>query len=76
MPNFDNTLQQQALADLTSRAKGGIVLYLLVWLVVGMVFQLPDTSPVFFYFNLLIFAVIAVFRGLHLIWVARRPNEL
>jgi len=63
-----------ALRDLSNRARGGIFIYLLVWLVITISYQLPVLLPVFFYVNTLILVVITVIRFLHFYWYKRRPG--
>lgn len=51
--------------DLTSRAKGGIVIYFTTWLLLSYWGGLFSSSPVFFYTNTLIFISIAILRLIH-----------
>jgi diguanylate cyclase (GGDEF)-like protein len=67
-------LQRQALSDLSKRAKGGIFMYLLVWLVIAISNQLHLESPLFFYFNTAILIIIAAARILHLYMYKRWPE--
>lgn len=57
-PNFI----QQMLMDLTIRARGGIAIYIAVWLITAIWSGIPQTSPSFFYLNTSLMAAIAVFR--------------
>lgn len=57
-PNFT----QQTLIDLALRARGGIVIYLAVWLITAIWAGIPQKSPYFFYLNTSLMAVIAAFR--------------
>jgi len=63
-----------ALRDLSNRARGGIFIYLLVWLVITISYQLPVLLPVFFYVNTMILVVVTVIRFLHFYWYKRRPG--
>ena len=67
-------LPRQALKDLSSRARGGIFIYLLVWLVITVSHQLPVISPVFFYLNTTILLAISAVRILHLYLYNHRPE--
>jgi len=68
-------LQKRALRDLSKRAKGGIFIYVLVWLIIAISHQLPDVYPVLFYFNMSILLVVAGVRILH-VYMHTRPSEL
>lgn len=68
-------LQKRALRDLSKRAKGGIFIYVLVWLIIAISHQLPDVLPVLFYFNMSILLAVAGVRILHL-YMHTRPSEL
>lgn len=72
MPTYDEELQKHALIDLTNRAKGGIWIYLLIWVAIGVSYQLPTNEPGFFYLNLVMFILFAVLRSLHYLMVSRR----
>lgn len=74
MPTHDEELQKHALIDLTNRAKGGIWIYLIVWVAIGVIYQLPANEPGFFYLNLLIFILFMVLRSLHYLMVPRRQT--
>jgi diguanylate cyclase (GGDEF)-like protein len=67
-------LKKRALIDLSNRAKGGIVIYLLIWLLITVPHQFPDILPVFFYLNTSILVAIATVRLLHLYMLKRRPD--
>lgn len=68
-------LQKRALRDLSKRAKGGIFIYVLVWLIIAISHQLPDVLPVLFYFNMSILLAVAGVRILHL-YMHTRSSEL
>lgn len=67
-------LQRRALSDLSNRAKGGIFIYLLVWLIIAFSNQLHIVSPLFFYFNTAILLVISAVRSLYLYMYKRWPQ--
>ena len=45
--SFD-LLQKQAHLDLTKRARGGILIYLVVWLIISIWAKILQSNPVFF----------------------------
>jgi len=57
-PNFI----QQVSMDLTIRARGGIVIYLAVWLITAIWSDIPKTSPLFFYLNSFLMVAISIMR--------------
>lgn len=67
-------LPKRALKDLSNRARGGIFIYLLVWLVITISYQLPDLFPEFFYVNSFILLAIAAIRLLHFYFYKSRPD--
>ena len=67
-------LAKQALQDLSNRARGGIFIYLLVWLVITISYQLPDRLPEFFYVNTFILFAITAIRFLHFYSYNRRSE--
>ena len=67
-------LEKRALKDLSRRARGGIFIYLIVWLVISISHQLHIHSPLFFYFNTAIFIAIAAVRTIHLYMHKRWTN--
>jgi len=67
-------LQKRALRDLSNRAKGGIFMYLIVWLVIAISHQFQVLLPVFFYLNTAILLVFAAVRILHLYMYKRWPG--
>ncbi len=58
-------LRAQALKDLTARARGGIFVYLPVWLFIALWYDLESTSSVFFWVNTSILTLLALARLLH-----------
>ncbi len=67
-------LQKRALRDLTNRAKGGLFIYLPVWLIIVISHRLPEILPVFFYSNFTLLLAIVVVRSLHLYMYTRRSG--
>jgi diguanylate cyclase (GGDEF)-like protein len=70
----DEQLAKRALKDLSNRARGGIFIYLLVWLVITTSYQLPVLLPVFFYLNTMILLVVTAIRFLHFYLYKHRPE--
>jgi len=68
-------LERRALKDLSKRARGGIFMYLIIWLIIAISHQFPVNFPAFFYFNLTILIVVAALRISHL-YMHRRWPEL
>ena len=66
-------LQKRALKDLSNRAKGGIFIYIFVWLVIAVSYQFPSALPVFFYLNTSILLAITTSRMWHLYLLKHRP---
>jgi diguanylate cyclase (GGDEF)-like protein len=52
-------------ADLTNRARGGIVIYLLAWLPIMLSNQVHVSSPEFFYFNTTVIVLVMLSRLAH-----------
>jgi diguanylate cyclase (GGDEF)-like protein len=67
-------LSRRALKDLSRRARAGIFMYLIVWLVISISHQLQINFPLFFYFNTAILFAIAALRILHLYMHKRWPD--
>jgi diguanylate cyclase (GGDEF)-like protein len=67
-------LKKRALKDLSKRARGGIFMYLIVWMVIAISHQLHVNSPLLFYFNTTILFAIAALRILHLYMYKRWPE--
>lgn len=63
LDNYDPGLKQQALHDLTLRARGGMFIYLATWFITTLWADIPARFPLFFYLNTLAFVVIALFRA-------------
>lgn len=60
-------LNRQALLDLTNRAKGGIAIYFLAWLLITLPFNYPSQHAVFFYVNTGVFGLLFISRVSHII---------
>lgn len=60
--------------DLTNRARSGIGIYFIAWLLVTLPNQYPGKHSEFFYTNTIIFAVIIASRLLHLLVQINRPQ--
>lgn len=67
-------LPKRAHRDLSIRAKGGIFIYLLVWLVITIPPQLPSSLTLFFNLNTAILITIALARISHLYVYKRWPE--
>jgi diguanylate cyclase (GGDEF)-like protein len=64
----DSNLPEQkirALEDLASRARGGIVMYLVVWLVSAVWYNINSTDKLFFWVNTAILVLLSILRLLH-----------
>ncbi len=73
LDSYHSSLKQQALVDLTMRARGGIVIYLIIWLVMSSWGNVSQTSPLFFYLNTALFIAIAVARIFHYLLCKKNP---
>lgn len=60
-PNF----RQQICEDLTVRARGGIIIYIAVWLITAVWADIHQTTPIFFYLNTFLMTAISVMRVIH-----------
>lgn len=60
--------------DLTNRARSGIGIYLVSWLLVTLPNEYPGKHSLFFYTNTVIFALIILSRLLHLIVQIKKPQ--
>lgn len=65
MVNKQPDFKQQICKDLTIRARGGIAIYLAVWLITAIWADIPQTNPFFFYVNTLLMATIGIIRVIH-----------
>jgi len=65
MSNIQLDFKQQVSLDLTVRGRGGIVIYLAVWLITAVWSGIEQTNPIFFYLNTFLIAAIAVMRFVH-----------
>jgi diguanylate cyclase (GGDEF)-like protein len=74
MNKYSKKLHKQALADLTHRAKGGIGIYLAIWFIITLYYQLHLRFPVFFYINTAILLCIFFSRVWHF-RVFKRDSE-
>jgi diguanylate cyclase (GGDEF)-like protein len=63
--HYSPDIKKQALQDLAIRARGGIVIYLAVWLITAAWFDILSISPVLFWVNTAIMAFLALARLLH-----------
>ena len=71
--SFD-LLQKQAHLDLTKRARGGILIYLVVWLIISIWAKILQSNPVFFYVNTLILVIFFLIRSYHLYAVTSKKG--
>ncbi len=65
MSTNDDEIQVLAHSDLTNRARGGIVIYLLSWLVIMLPNQVHLSNPGFFYLNTAILTLVLISRLAH-----------
>jgi diguanylate cyclase (GGDEF)-like protein len=61
----DPILAKQFRFDLTMRARGGIFIYLVIWLITSFWSDIIQTNPFSFYLNTLIIFIITVMRIVH-----------
>lgn len=67
-------LRLQAYKDLTLRARGGIIIYLVVWLVTALWVGMQQHTPLIFYANTLLFFVVALARSIHYLRFKKDPS--
>lgn len=75
MRSYNALLQTHALYDLTNRAKGGIVMYLLVWLAITLTFNIHNTHPDLFMLNTGILGVFCMVRIGHLVLLRKAGDK-
>ena len=68
-------LKQQALKDLSKRARGGIAVYLPVWLFLSYWYDIPARSPSLFWINTTILTLLVIIRLFHLRWTATKAEQ-
>lgn len=73
MPEL-TSLRLQAYKDLTLRARGGIVMYLGIWLITAAWVGMHERTPQLFYANTLLFAATALARAIHYRMFEKDPN--
>ena len=61
-------LQQQFNVDITMRARGGIFIYLAVWLITAIWADIFQTNPFAFQLNTALIFMIAIMRIVHYLW--------
>ena len=66
MSSYHDQLQFQALQDLTNRSKSGIPMYICVWLMITLIYDIQNTHPSFFIINLSTFSTLVALRLAHL----------
>ncbi|MEZ4415740.1 MAG: GGDEF domain-containing protein [Gemmatimonadota bacterium] len=72
----DPALRAEALRDLSLRARSGIPLYLVVWVIIGTWAHLPARAPALFYGNAAVLLGLGFARGLHYLRVvSARPHD-
>ncbi|KZY29800.1 MULTISPECIES: GGDEF domain-containing protein [unclassified Oleiphilus] len=74
MPHYHQQLQSHALADLTNRAKSGILTYFGVWVILAFTFNLDQVNPSFLYLNTGLIILFAALRIAHLLILNRSPS--
>ena len=65
MQGNDDSLNRRAHGDLTARARGGIVIYLLAWLTIMLPNQVQQEHPGFFLLNTVILLLVMLLRLAH-----------
>ena len=71
MPDYHHQLRSHALADLTNRAKSGILTYFGCWIILAYTFNLDKLHPDFLYLNTGLIILFAVSRVTHLLALHR-----
>ncbi len=59
------SLKRQAHIDLTKRAKGGIFIYFIIWVVTAVFGGTVDLDSFYFYLNTCLFVLVAIIRVIH-----------
>ena len=72
--SHNKPLKRQALKDLTIRARGGIFIYIVVWLITAIWAGIPQNFPLFFYLNSGVLLLLAILRGAQYLTLANRPD--
>ncbi|MCG7899650.1 MAG: GGDEF domain-containing protein [Candidatus Thiodiazotropha lotti] len=68
------SLRLQAYKDLVLRARGGIIIYLVVWLIPALWVGMQQRTPLIFYANTLLFVVVALARSIHYLRFKKDPS--
>jgi diguanylate cyclase (GGDEF)-like protein len=63
--SYSPELKAQALDDLSSRARGGIVIYMAVWLISAAWYDIASTNILFFWGNTIVLGLLSFLRLLH-----------
>lgn len=74
MSDYHHQLRSHALADLTNRAKSGILTYLGCWMILALTFKLDELHPDFLYLNTGLIILFAVSRVTHLMVLNKSPS--
>ncbi len=69
----NSSLKQQLYTDLTIRARGGIFIYLAIWLFTALWAEIHRLDPVVFYANTLLIIALSIFRAIHFRRMKREP---
>jgi predicted signal transduction protein with EAL and GGDEF domain len=75
LDNNDENLRAKVLYDLTNRAKAGIALYAIIWLITMLWAEIHIKQPFFFYFNTSIIFMLALVRLGHYFLLMRDPQK-
>lgn len=68
-------LKKQAHLDLSDRARGGVVIYLIVWLITAYWGDINQSHPLFFYLNTSLFILLATLRLTHYFVLKLQPSS-
>jgi diguanylate cyclase (GGDEF)-like protein len=71
MSDYHHQLRSHALADLTNRAKSGILTYFGCWIILAYTFKLDQLHPDFLYLNTGLIILFAVSRVTHLLALSK-----
>ncbi|MFT4712099.1 MAG: diguanylate cyclase (GGDEF)-like protein [Candidatus Azotimanducaceae bacterium] len=77
MPSDNTKVETQLFKDLSIRARGGIVIYITVWLITAYWADIDQQAPALFYLNAGLFLLVAIIRVFHLYYFKQvRPDNL
>lgn len=66
---YPPSAKQHALNDLTARARGGVIMYLVTWLIAAHWANVAEISPLFYWINTSVLVLLFVLRLIHYLMV-------